>query len=245
MIELNLLPDVKKEFIKDQRTRNSVISGAILVSIIAVGVIALLATTVYGAQKVLKDNLNKDILSNHKKVEEKQEINKYLAIQSQLKYLDEAAKQRSVYARFFDYLPQLNPAAPYNITLYEVKLTKDTTTINMTGVAGNFEAVNNFKNTLERAKFSYKDSNDEAQEVALFTEVVSTAPSLATTDGQIKALFDFTITFAPEAFDPASKDPKINVPKLVTSDGDQNAPKELFGIQPQPATGQGGDNGGQ
>lgn len=242
MIELNLLPDVKKEFIKAQRTRNTVISGAILVSVAAVGVIALLTTTVYGAQKVLKDNLNREILSNHKKVEEKQEINKYLAIQSQLNYLNDAAGQRSVYARFFEYLPQLNPAAPYNVTLYEVRLSKELNTINMTGVASSFEAVNNFKNTLERAKFVYKDASDTAAEVNMFTDVVSAAPTLATTDGQVKALFDFTITFAPEAFDPSNKDPKISVPKLVTSDGDQNAPKELFGIQPQP---QQGANDGQ
>ncbi len=243
MIELNLLPDVKKEFIKAQRTRNSVISGAILVCIVAVGVIAMLATTVYGAQKVLKDNLSKEIVSNHKKVEEKQEINKYLAIQSQLKYLDEGASQRSVYGRLLEYLPQLNPAPPFNITLYEVKLTKEVTTINMTGVASSFEAVNNFKNTLERATFVYTNSNKETVEVPMFTSVTSAAPTLATTDGQVKALFDFTITFAPEAFDPASKDPKISVPKLVTSDGDQNAPKELFGIQPE--TGQGDDDGQQ
>ena len=31
MIELNLLPDIKKEFIRAQRTRNKVIAGAILV----------------------------------------------------------------------------------------------------------------------------------------------------------------------------------------------------------------------
>lgn len=241
MIELNLLPDVKKEFIKAQRTRNTVISGAILVSIIAGGVVALLATTVYGAQTVLISNLKREIQSNHQKVASKQEINKYLAIQSQLSSLDETAKQRSVYARLFDYLPLLNPAAPYNVTVYEFTLTQDTTTISMSGSAGSFEAVNNFKNTLEKAQFTYSGSDGAASEgAALFTSVVSEAPALSTTNGRTQALFMFTIVYNPVAFDPANKDIKIAVPKLVTSDGDQNAPKELFGTQPAD---QGAQNG--
>lgn len=240
MIELNLLPDVKKEFIKAQRTRNTVISGAILVSIIAGGVVALLATTVYGAQTVLISNLKREIQSNHQKVASKQEINKYLAIQSQLASLDETAKQRSVYSRLFEYLPQLNPAAPYNVTIYEFTLAQDATTITMTGSAGSFEAVNNFKNTLEKAQLTYTGSDSAAGEGALFTSVTSDAPSLSTTNGRTQALFVFTIAYNPVAFDPANKDIKIVVPKLITSDGDQNAPKELFGAQP---VDQGAQNG--
>lgn len=242
MIELNLLPDVKKEFIKAQQTRNTVISGAILVCIIAVGVIGLLATTVYGAQKVLIDNLNKEIKSNHQKVANKQEINKYLAIQSQLANLDTAASERAVYARLFDYLPQLNPAAPFNVTLYDVMLDKTTTTITMSGSATNFEAVNNFKNTLEKAQLVYT-KDGASSETPLFTSVISGAPTLSNDSGQLQALFELTITYAPEAFDPSIKETKISVPKLVTSDGDQNAPKELFGIKPQTQTS--GDNNGQ
>lgn len=240
MIELNLLPDVKKEFIKAQRNRNAVISGAILISIIAGGVIALLATTVYGAQTVLISNLKREIQSNHQKVASKQEINKYLAIQSQLSSLDETAKQRSVYARLFDYLPQLNPAAPYNVTIYEFALTQDTSSITMSGSAGSFEAVNNFKNTLEKAKITYTGSDEVGAEDTLFTSVTSGAPSLSTANGRTQAVFSFTIVYNPAAFDPANKDMKIVVPKLVTSDGDQNAPKELFGTQP---VDQGAQNG--
>lgn len=240
MIELNLLPDIKKEFLKAQRTRNTVISGAIIISIVAGAIVVLLATTVYGGQSLLIKNLNDEISKNHKTLASKQEINKYLAIQSQLKSVDDAAKTRSSYARLFDYLQQLNPATPFNVTLFDLNLAKDTSTITMSGSANNFEAVNNFRATLERAKFSYTLENDQKQEVNLFTNVTNNAPSLSTVDGKVIALFDFTVTFSAEAFDPSIEKYEVIVPKLVTSDGDRNAPKELFGEAPKQ---QGGTNG--
>jgi Tfp pilus assembly protein PilN len=244
MIELNLLPDVKKEFIRAQRTRNTVISGAILVCIIAAGVTALLATTVYGAQKILIENLKKEISSNHQKLESKQEINKYLTVQSQLKYLDETAQQRSVYARLFDYLPQLNPAVPSNVTLFRLTLDKEASTIEISGSAASFEAVNNFRYTLERALFTYVAEDGTTVESPLFTSISNNPPSLSTSkNGKAEASFQFVVTYNEEAFDPSTKDIKIIVPKITTSDSDQNAPKELFGVDPQ--TTQEADDGQQ
>ena len=43
MIEINLVPDIKQEFLKTQRQRNRVISYSILAGIIAVGVVIITA----------------------------------------------------------------------------------------------------------------------------------------------------------------------------------------------------------
>jgi Tfp pilus assembly protein PilN len=233
MIELNLLPDVKKEFIKAQRTRNVVVSSSIIVSIVAVGAVAFLATTVYGAQNLLIGNLKKDIQSNHQKLASKNEINKYLAIQSQLDSLNQVSGQRAIYGRVFDYLQQLNPAPPSNITIYSLELLQEAKSIKLSGSANNFEAVNNFKYTLQNASLVYTKDGQE-QKMPLFSAVVAGQPALTTTNGVTLANFTFDLTYAPEAFSKETKDPKITVPKLVTSDGDQNAPKELFGTNPQP-----------
>lgn len=241
MIELNLLPDVKKEFIKAQRTRNVVVSGAIMVTIVAIGAIAFFATTVYGAQQLVISTLNTQIKDNFKELESKKEINKYLAIQSQLKSLDEVSGQRALYGRVFDYFQQLNPAPPSNVTIYSLDLTKTDTRIVIFGSAGNFEAVNNFKYTLENAKLTY-DVAGEQQEMPLFTLVTAKQPSLSTTNGVTEANFSFDLVFAPEAFSMDTTNPKVVVPKLITSDSDQNAPKELFGTSPEPAGGEDGNN---
>lgn len=232
MIELNLLPDVKKEFIKAQRTRNTVISAAILTSLIAGGIVALLATVVYVGQGVMINTIKGKITENHKELAGKQEINKYLAVQSQLNVLDQVATKRSVYGRVLDALPALNPAPPNNVSLFDFTMSQADTTATMSGQANNFEAVNNFKNTLEKAVLTYTNDTGTEYSTPLFPVVTSGVPSLSNVEGKSVASFQFTMTFAPEAFDPLNRDIKISVPKLVTSDSDQNAPKELFTTQP-------------
>ncbi|MFZ1458673.1 MAG: hypothetical protein WAT17_02220 [Candidatus Saccharimonadales bacterium] len=235
MIELNLLPDIKKEFIRAQRTRNKVIAGAILVTIIAGGLLALLATSVYGFQNVLIGSLRDDVKANQAKLAAKDEINKYLAIQSQLQFVDQVDAGRQQYARLFDYLLQLNPAPPSNVSLYSVALTDADTTMLIDGSAKTFEAVNNFRYTLQEAKLSYKHDGTEAQ-VPMFTQVTIDNPSVSNENGKQIAAFHITLVFTPEAFNATNTDFKIIVPKLITSNADQNTPKDLFIDQPAKET---------
>ncbi len=233
MIELNLLPDVKKEFIKAQRTRNRVVSGAIMVSLIAGGAVAFLATTVYGAQALLIKNMNDQITNNHKELAKKQEIDKYLAVQSQLDALHKVSQQRDIDSRLLGYLPQLNPAPPSNVTLYTLSLDKSIKSLVIDGSANSFEAVNNFRSTLQNAKITYK-LDGEDKDVMFFSAVEVTAPGMSKAEGKVTVAFKATLTYAPEVFDEHITDIKVIVPKLVTSDGDQNAPKELFKEAPKP-----------
>ena len=232
MIELNLLPDVKKEFLKAQRTRNAVVSGSIMASLIAGGLIAFLATTVYVAQAGMINNQRSHVKDLHSQLMGKSELNKYLAIQSQLEAVNKVSSGRSLYSRLFDYLLQLNPSAPSNVTLYSVDIDKAASTMVVTGSASTFEAVNNYKNTLELATLTYTVSGTPTTK-PMFSSVVADQPSLSTNNGKTSASFKLTVIFEPDAYDPAIADVKVNVPKLVTSDADQNAPKDLFGTEPQ------------
>ncbi|MFZ1812604.1 MAG: hypothetical protein WAU02_03765 [Candidatus Saccharimonadales bacterium] len=232
MIELNLLPDVKKEFIKAQRMRNRVVSGAIATSLIAGGAVAFLATTVYGAQMYMISSAENQIKDNHKKLSQKQEIDKYLAVQSQLAAIDQVSKERDDYSRLFDYLIQLNPAAPSNISLYDLLLNKADTTLTLNGSAGSFEAVNNFRSTLENAKVTYTLDGTDA-EVTLFSKVEVLAPGMSTADGKVTVSFKANLVYAPEVFNEHITNIKLVVPQLVTSNSDQNAPKELFTEAPK------------
>lgn len=231
MIELNLLPDVKKEFIRTQRMRNKVVTGAILVTIIAVGLLGVLGTVVYGAQGVFIESLRRNVKSNHAKLAAKDEINKYLTIQSQLKAIDTVSVGRQQYARMFDYLLQLNPAPPSNVLLYSVMVTDETATMVLNGSARNFEAVNNFRYTLQESKLSYKVDGTETQ-VPMFSDVAIDDPALSNVDGKQIASFRITVVFTPEAFNAKNTDLKIVVPNLITSNADQNTPKDLFKDQP-------------
>lgn len=51
MIEINLIPDVKQEFLRAQRMRNAAVSFSIMIGIIAAGIVGFLALLL-GAQLV-------------------------------------------------------------------------------------------------------------------------------------------------------------------------------------------------
>lgn len=241
MITLNLLPDIKKEYLKAQKVRNMVVSTSILISLVAVGLVTLLAISVYVGQNLVIAQQSNQITENHKKLSAKPEIDKYLTIQNQLAAVDSISSSRATYARLFDYLQQLNPAPPYTVSLYNLTIDRSTNTMKFVGGAANFESVNNFKNAIENARLSYF-VGDENREIMFFPTVTTTEANFSSGSGKTLTAFNFEVVYAPEAFDTNSQHTKLLVPKLVTSDGDKNAPKEIFAAPPSTES-QGGNNG--
>lgn len=232
MIELNLLPDVKKEFIKAQRTRNTVISSSIIITIGAGILTALLVSYVYVAQPLLISAQTSNIKKSADTLKAIPDIDKYLTVQNQLNNLDKLHDGLYVYSRAFTYLQQLNPSAPNNVAFSTVTFDKELKTLEIQGVARNFQGLNVFKNTLENASLSYK-TGDTQSTIPLFDQVVLQEASLASVNNVAVANFKFQLTYPDVAFLNTSTDVKLSVPSLTTSDADRNAPKAVFGTQPE------------
>ena len=234
MIELNLLPDVKKEFLKAQRTRNAVISGAILTTIGAGIITVILASTVYIGQNAVIALQKNSVKEKHEKLQSQPEIEKYLTVQNQLKNIASLHDGKYLYSRAFVYLQALNPAAPNNVALASMTLVKEDKTLEITGTARNFEALTTYKATLESAKLSYTsgDSTD-TQSVNMFDSVALMDAGLRSLNGVPLVGFRMQLTYPDVIFAPDTKNGKVEVPSVITSDADRNAPKQLFGTDPQ------------
>lgn len=233
MIEINLLPDVKKEFINAQRTRNTVISVAILVSIAAGVVTLLLAATVYGGQTAVMAAQTESIKKKKDELASKPEIDKYLTVQNQLKNIDALHVSKPLYSQAFGYIQALNPAAPNNVVLTTLEIRAEDSRIELAGSARNFEALTVFKTTLESAKLSYKTRGfDETQNTRLFDTVSLVDASLRGTDSDSVVNFVIQLYYPAVIFDPATQDAKIEVPVETTSDAGRNSPTELFSTEP-------------
>lgn len=229
MIGLNLLPDVKKEFIKAQRTRNTVISLSILTMAAVGGATVVLALFVYVAQNAMITLKNNEITSRQSKLTSQPEVGKYLTIQHQLdalKYLHDA-DHKILYSRLLDYLPQLNPAPPYSVSIGSIKIAQKETSLDIQGNSADFKGMETFKNTLENATISYKDG-DSSKEFKLFSNVTIKSATLSTENTKVYVSFEFIVTYAKEAFSPNTTEVKLNVPKLTISDSKTNAPSEIF-----------------
>ncbi len=234
MLQLNLLPDVKKEFLKAQRTRNSVISICIVVSIIFVGILVVLGLLM-GGQTIQKNLVTSDIKKNAATIQNTAEINQYLTVQNQLSQIDTLKADQPTYSRLFDYLQKLNPASPNNVELTSVKVSSTGTTgtpdsIELQGSTKDFASLDVFKTTLQSATISYtKSDGEKVKDAPLFTEVVVREASISRSTDSGRVNFTIEVAYNPDAFDSSAKSITLTVPNKTTSDADRNAPTNVFG----------------
>jgi Tfp pilus assembly protein PilN len=221
MIQFNLLPDVKLEFIKAQRMRRLVLGISILVSTVSVVVLVLLLS-VDGLQKKHLSDLNNAIASETGTLQRQPNINTILTVQNQLESLTQLHNSKPAADRLFDYLNELTPA-PIAITNFTADYDADTMTI--TGTADTLSSVNQYVDTLKLT--TYTVSNSSTAKPA-FSNVVLSAFGYDTNPTNPSEAATFTITFSYDKsiFD-ITKNISLSVPTTTTRAQLQD-PTDLF-----------------
>lgn len=167
MIQFNLLPDVKLQYIKTERTKRSVIGFSILASAVALAVFIFLVLTVDVAQKAYISSLSNEIKDKGNALQQTPNLSKMLTVQNQLRSLKGLHEQKPATSRMFDYLNQLTPTT---VGISQMTLDVVSKTVVITGNASSIEAVNAFVDGL---KFTtYKASDDTGPSQPAFTSVV-------------------------------------------------------------------------
>lgn len=244
MTQLNLLPDVKLEFIKAQRMRRLIFSVSVLVAAAAVGLLVLLFSLNLLQKKYISD-LNKDITADSKTLKNKPQIDRVLTVQNQLKSLTQLHSAKPAAARLFD---QLNETTPTSINITSLDVDFVAYTITITGGADTLKDVNTYVDTLKFTTFTAKDNDptipaDQRAKTGgkAFGNVVLSSFSLNTQDGSGSATagskpatYTVTLSYDPDIYNLA-KDVKLSVPKKTTTRSALTNPAELFQNVPQTA----------
>lgn len=218
MIQFNLLPDVKLEFIKAERTKRLVTSVATLASVVSIAIFLLLLLIVDGVQKKNLSDLDKDIKSNTSQLSNTPNLNKILTVQSQLDSLPALHDQKPIASRLFQYLGQVTPSS---VTISNVQTDFDAHTITITGQAANLDAVNTLVDTL---KFTnYTSDKSTSSDTKAFTDVVLSSFDRTDTG----ANYTVTFTYDPAIFD-AQQTVSLKVPVTVTTRSVTEQPNSLF-----------------
>lgn len=256
MIQLNLLPDVKLEYIKARQRKRMVVGTAVIVSGFFLTIFILLFIFVRFAQKEHINHLDKDIAKTTEQLQSKQDLNKILTIQNQLNSLPALHDQKTVSSRLFDYLTQLTPA---QATISQVTLDFAEGTISLEGNANEISTVNKFVDTLKFTGFSTSEENisEDQKQCALqpiesqaatgenplkvcraFNEVVLQEFSLDTQSAdsiqtdkpvsyQIKFKFDPKI-FANFKADEGQQAVSLKIPSIISTRSATEKPGALF-----------------
>jgi len=214
MIQVNLLPDVKQQFIKARRLQRVVVTAAVVVAAASLSVFILLLIDVKLIQTHQINSLSNEIRKQSSALKETPDINRILTVQAQLKSLPDLHAQKPAARRLGKYLAQVTPSPA---TISKLKINFEANTIEIEGAADKLETVNKFVDTLKFTTYK-KDAN--SPEAAAFKGVVLSdfKRDDKTTTYKIDANFE------PAIFDFANKELVLIVTSKITTRSETERP---------------------
>ncbi len=230
MIELNLLPDIKKEYIRAQRNRTRVALVSMMVIAGSLGLVAVGVVYTYVAQKAIIGHYDGEIAKKTKILEQKPNTTLNLTLQNQLAALPKLHEEKIIYSRVMDMLPILNPGAPNMVSLNNMTLDDSQKTMVLNGRCDTFEALSVFQESLKHAQLTTYTIADDGSRVdtngKLFDQVVIESSSLGLSNNMPKVSFSIRTHYNELTFSNAIKGIEVKVPQLSAQSADDN--KRVF-----------------
>lgn len=227
MIQFNLLPNVKVEYLKTKRQKR-------LIALVATGVVGvcavinvLLFSIVLGAQPSRLSSLDKSIKNVANDIKSKPDINKILTIQNQLSAIDALHEGKPASTRVFNLVVKITPK---NVSIQNFSIDFNTSKIEVTGQSTSFEEMNKFIDTL---KFTtVKNALDASlPDTKAFSQVVLSSYSL----NEKGAGFNVAFNFDKEIFNSTKDNLNIAVPSITSTRSETERPTDLFKVNLTPA----------
>lgn len=219
MIQFNLLPDIKLEYIRAARTKRLAILFSVLVSAVVIAVNGVLAFSTFYVQAKHISNLSSDIDQRKQELEGTESIDEILTIQNQLSTLTGLHEQKPELSRAYDFLQSMTPS---NVYIADVNIDLAEGTFEISGQADELVDVNKYVDTIKFTQYRIIPEQEEGAEeqivveelekVNAFSEVVL---SNFTIDDE-ETSYSIVFKFDPLLFD-NTKNVQFLVPNKVTT----------------------------
>lgn len=237
-VQFNLLPDIKLDYLKAQRSRNTIISAAVLISIVTFAIFLITLLSVSVIQRTQQKSLDSQIKTAAAKLSAQKGLDQVLTVQNQLTTLVGLHQNKHITSRVFTYLPQVTPT---NVQVGRLSLDLTANTLQIDGTATDQLAVNTFVDTL---KFTTYTIPGQSGSKNAFPSVVLSSFSV----GAGASNYSLNVSFDPVLFannvtdaDGKKTAPVLNVPKQTTTRSAIDDPTSFFNGQfTQPNGNQGG-----
>lgn len=189
MIQFNLLPDVKLEYVKTQRTKRFLTLVSFLVSVAGIAILIIAIVFVDVVQKKSLSDENNDITRYSGQLRSIPNLNQILTVQNQLSTLTSLHDQKPVTSRLFNYVSEVTPP---QASLNQLAIDFTANTLTFGGSAPSLDVVSAFTDTLKATTYSIGGSGS----TNAFTDVVLTSFGR----DQSGATFTISCSFDPAIF---------------------------------------------
>ena len=233
MIEINLIPDVKRELLRAKMMRNAVTAMSITVGMIAVGVAVALGL-IFGGQIALEALHDGTIKNKARELTSIEDLDKLVTIQHQLATINKLSSERQADSRLFDVMTAVNPVAPNTL-----KLKPESRTITIEGSAENgYIALEIFKKTITNTTVQTTQNGQEVKQPLAENLQAGEASFGEDANGKKVLRFSFTFTYPAELFSKTSDSVVIATPngKVDVTDSRLGVPESLFAKKPKDAS---------
>jgi Tfp pilus assembly protein PilN len=241
MIQFNLLPDVKIEFIRTRYRKRMIIMIASAASAVCVLIFIILFLFVRVNQPRHMSDLDRDIKDTVSEIKQIPDIDKILTIQNQLNSLPDLHDKKVISSRLVDYLTKLTPN---DATISDVNVDFQANTISIRGNANDLVTVNKFIDTIKFTEF--KVNADGGASGKAFSNVVMQSFSVAS-DSDDEASYEIAMTFDPAIFaqfkdiEDGKEQVTLTVPSITSTRSATELPTGAGLFEPQPTQEEGGN----
>ena len=196
MIQFNLLPDIKIQYLRANRQKHLVVLVSFIVIIASLVALGILLSVVYGLQKKNISDLSSDIEKASTELKNTPNLTKILTVQNQLKALPALHDAKPVVTRLFSYLATSTPKTATNSRILTDFVQN---TLSLSGTADSLGTVNTYIDALKGTTFRTTEDASVVDKPAFSNVVLSSFGRDSKT-----ASYTITLSFDPLVFSEAS-----------------------------------------
>lgn len=232
MIEINLIPSVKKELLKARMTRNIIISFSVLIGGGAIAVVVVLGL-ILGGQLAFEAISDGNIDRKGKELTAIEDVDKVITVQNQLNKITSQHESKKINSRIFDVISAVNPSGANSVSFSTITVDAKSKTIKLEGSAmRGYGALETLKKTILNTKIKTSKEGSDT-EVALTEEIKDDEASFGdNAEGKKVLQFSFTITYPDELLAHLSGDARVAIitptTKIDVTDARLGVPEDLF-----------------
>lgn len=233
MIQFNLLPNVKLEYIKAQRIKRAVVAISGIVVGACIVFILILVSTVYGLQRGHINRVTEDIEKTATDIKSIDQIDRILTVQNQLISVNDLHADKPVTSRVFSFIESVTPS---NVSLSSAELNFETNRLELSGTTETIADINRFVDTLKFTEYYVieLDENDETIEASLPDDDDELPPAFESVvldsfgrRGEGVASYTIVIEFNEMIFD-SREEIRLRVRDTITTRSEVDRPEALF-----------------